>query len=219
MHHPLPLAVLAAAFLSACGGSSGPIQRVTDPDPIPDPVTDPVPVMEATIVENANGTLTLTFEGEEFAVPEPTANVSGELEIRSNDPENPVFGELDETNDYFAVAGTDGSEFFAAVDGDTVTPPTGSAVYEGRYEFVTGSGSEKGGLTLNFDVATSELSGADSRVSVSATSTAAGELTGKVTVDSADAGYSGGFYGAGGDFAGAFVGEDFSGILYGSQPD
>lgn len=216
MHKTVLSTVSAVTLLSACGGSSNPFDGGTDPiDPSTDP--EPAPVIEASIEENANGTLTLSFDGETFTLPEPNEDFGTEPAIISGDPDTSVFGELNQTSDYYAVAGRDGDEFFAAVDGTIVTPPSASAAYSGRYEVVTSSGSERGNVSLNYDFATSELTGADSRVSLDATATSEGILTGNITVDSATVGYSGGFYGAGGEFAGAFVGTDFSGILYGEQ--
>lgn len=203
MHKSLLLAMTALPFLAACGGST----QSMPPDDSP-------VVGGASVVENANGTLTVTLDGSTLDIPAPIAP-SPDVEPILRDTD--LLGDIEQTDDYIAVAGVSDGAPFSAVSGDVSAPPTGDANFDGRAEVVSGGASERFDMSFRFDLASGALTGVNSRVRLNAATDPAGVLTGNMTFDDVDGDFNGGFFNDASEFAGGFTGPDFAGILYGEQ--
>lgn len=203
MHKSLLLAITALPFLAACGGSTQ--SMPSDDGPV---------VSDDAIVENANGTLTVTLEDTTLEIPAPIAPSAGvEPILRDTD----LLGDIDQTDDYIAVAGVSDGTPFAAVSGNVSAPPAGDATFDGRAEVVSGGASERFDMSFNFDLASGALTGVNGRIRLNAATDTAGVLTGNMTFDDVDGDFSGGFFNDANEFAGGFTGPDFAGLLYGEQ--
>ena len=168
-------------------------------------------------VENPSGTYTVTHGSDVVNLPASNVILNGQKGWRNGFNGGDFNADSYAVTNVLALGGvTPGGDPFAGFSGTTSSAPTASATFTGRYSLAeTDRSAHSAPLTLNFDASEGRLSNVGGNLTVAAVASG-GDLAGTVNYGGDEATLSGGFYGTN-KVAGAFNGDTYGGVLYGTR--
>lgn len=198
--------ILFLTALAACGGSSS-----SGFTAVPTTPTTPAIVVGSAV--NTGGAYSVVQGTTTTTLPPVAFTLNGQRAWSTATTKANAY----ESANVLAIGGVQNGTEFAGVSGALGTvPATGTATYTGRYAVNTALLSQSGPLELNADFAGGTIADNTSAIDVAGTITGS-QFAGTVTFGGDTADLSGGFYGTN-EMAGAFVGDNIGGVIYGSTP-